>query len=49
MQSGLFSSFATSRDHADELELLLMGAVGEVETGDIEAGAHELAEGDLVA
>ena len=30
--------------HVDELGLLLVGAVGEVEAGDVEAGADELAE-----
>ena len=31
-------------DHADELCFLLVGAVGEVEPGDVQAGADELAE-----
>ena len=31
-------------DHLDELGLLGVGAVGEVEAGDVEAGADELAE-----
>ena len=41
---GLRSSFADGADHADEVGLLRVGAVREVETGDIEAGADELAE-----
>ena len=44
MQMGLPSSFATGADHLDELGLLGVGAVREVEAGDVEAGADELAE-----
>ena len=49
MQSGLLLVLGHFADHLDELELLLMAAVREVEAGDVQAGAHELTEGDFVA
>ena len=41
---GLPSSFETVRTMLDEFGLLGVGAVREVEAGDVEAGADELAE-----
>ena len=41
---GLALFAATCAHHADELGLLRVGAVREVEAGDVEAGADELAE-----
>ncbi len=41
---GLALLLRDGADHADEVGLLRVGSVGEVETGDIEAGANQFAE-----
>jgi len=41
---GFFFLAGDGADHADEVGLLGVSTVGEVETGDIEAGANKLAE-----
>ena len=49
MQMGLGFLGAYLADHFNEPQLVCFGAVREVEPGDIEACAHERAEGRLIA